>query len=163
MRFFCFCQCLCISCVAQDNSSSSSVAQGCQKFGHPCNQKVASSTPGQYTYLGFGLAPQSGCVWEATNPCFSLFLPSRLSKSMNMSSNENFKNYMNSPEPQTLIPGSSTALEKQWNIVIKAYALVLKISINIQFINLNSIDLLKMDSLKFKLFFPCQISPFRRF
>ena len=53
----------------------------------PIHQKVASSIPGQSTYLGRGLDPQSGYVWEATNQCFSLTsmffsfaLPSFLSK-----------------------------------------------------------------------------------
>ena len=31
-----FCQCLCVSCVAQENSSSSRVARRRQKIGHPC-------------------------------------------------------------------------------------------------------------------------------
>ena len=37
-----------------------------------CNQKVASSIPNQGTYLGCGFVPQSGCMHEAMNQCFSL-------------------------------------------------------------------------------------------
>ena len=49
---------------------------------HLINQRVAGSIPSQGTYLGFRSSPQSGCVREATNRCFSLSLslsPSLLS------------------------------------------------------------------------------------
>ena len=66
----------------------------------PVNQKVADSTPGQGTCLGCGFSPWSGCVWEATNPCFCLnrcfssFLSPSLPlslKSISMFSNEDKK------------------------------------------------------------------------
>ena len=38
----------------------------------PVHQKVMSSIPGQGIHLGCRFSPQSGCVEEATNWCFSL-------------------------------------------------------------------------------------------
>ena len=35
-------------------------------------QKVAGSIPGQGTYLGCEFDPWLGCLWEATDQCFSL-------------------------------------------------------------------------------------------
>ena len=43
MRFVCFCYCLCIECVARDNSSSSSVAQRCRKAGQPCWEETLNT------------------------------------------------------------------------------------------------------------------------
>ena len=40
---------------------------------HPISWKVASSKPGQGTYLGFRFDPQSGCIQEAMDQCLSLF------------------------------------------------------------------------------------------
>ena len=40
----------------------------------PINQKVMGSIPGQDTHLGCGFEPQSGCVREVTDQCFSLTL-----------------------------------------------------------------------------------------
>ena len=45
---------------------------------HPAKGNVASSSPGQGTYLSCGFGPQLGCVRGATDGCFSLtsmFLP----------------------------------------------------------------------------------------
>ena len=39
---------------------------------HPINCKAAGSIPGQGTYLGCRFGSQSGHVWEATDPRFSL-------------------------------------------------------------------------------------------
>ena len=48
MRCFCDYTSQCIECVAQANSSSSSVAQRCQKFGQPWISLVLTSQqPGQ--------------------------------------------------------------------------------------------------------------------
>ena len=41
---------------------------------HPVHQKVVGSIPGQGTYLGCRLDPQSGCVPEETDWCFFLSL-----------------------------------------------------------------------------------------
>ena len=38
----------------------------------PVHQKVAGSIPSQGTHLGCRFDPPLGCVWEATNGCFSL-------------------------------------------------------------------------------------------
>ena len=38
---------------------------------HPAKQKVASSVPGQGTFLGCGFGPWLGRMQEATNRCFS--------------------------------------------------------------------------------------------
>ena len=61
------------------------------------NQKVAGLTPGQGTYLGYSFNAWSGCIWEATNQCFSLAsifhsLPSCLSKSNEKVSSGEVKN-----------------------------------------------------------------------
>ena len=37
-----------------------------------CNQRVVDSIPGQGTYQGCEFDPWSGCIWEASNLCFSL-------------------------------------------------------------------------------------------
>ena len=51
---------------------------------HPIHQKSADLIPSQGTYLGYRFNPWSGCIWEATDWCFtSMFLftlPSSLSK-----------------------------------------------------------------------------------
>ena len=39
---------------------------------HPVHQRVAGLIPGQGTCLGCRLHPWLGCMWEATNRCFSL-------------------------------------------------------------------------------------------
>ena len=41
---------------------------------HSVDQKFAGLIPGQDTCLGCGFVPQSSCMWEATNWCFSLSL-----------------------------------------------------------------------------------------
>ena len=46
----------------------------------PIHQKLGGSIPGQGTYLGCRFDSQLGCIWEATNWCFSLSLPSTISK-----------------------------------------------------------------------------------
>ena len=40
----------------------------------PMHQKVSGSIPGQDTYVGCGFPHSLGCVWEATDQCFSLTL-----------------------------------------------------------------------------------------
>ena len=54
----------------KDIYSLTAVAQlvGC----HPAKWKGIGSIPSQGTCLGWGFGPQSGQVWEATDPCFSL-------------------------------------------------------------------------------------------
>ena len=46
----------------------------------PYTKKVTGSIPSQGTYLGCGFDPRWGRVWEATDHCFSLRLPSSLSE-----------------------------------------------------------------------------------
>ena len=44
------------------------------------HQNVVGSIPSQGTYLGFGLNPWSGHVWESTDQCFSISLSLSLNK-----------------------------------------------------------------------------------
>ena len=47
---------------------------------HLTDWRVVASIPSQGLYPGCGFDAQSRCVWEATNQCFFLSLPSSLSK-----------------------------------------------------------------------------------
>ena len=76
----------------------------------PTNQKVTRSIPTQGIYWGYRFGPQSGCLWKATNRCFSLTsaflslsfaLPSPFSE---VKSKNNFFNQGN-PFWETVRPG----------------------------------------------------------
>ena len=72
---------------------------------HSIHQRVAGFIPSQDTYIDCGFSPPLGCLWEATNRCFSItsvFLSPFLSlKSVTIALGGNFKNtYIVGENPQ---------------------------------------------------------------